>query len=108
MGMTSSIYGWAGVKLDERDLVTILRLHGYEVRKAGDPSYCLQRRKSFAVALDRIGRSVRGHLIEKPEARAAYEALCHRYWQPCDGFEEWWDCVTTGSKGFNPAGMEGL
>lgn len=33
MGSVSSIYGWAGIRLTEKDVIAILRSRGYEVTK---------------------------------------------------------------------------
>lgn len=108
MGMTSCIYGWASVRLDERDLVEIMRRHGYEVRRAGDPCDAVRQRQSFNASLAELARQVdRG--ISEEKARVAYESLCRRFWQPSDGFRCWWVKQTMRSAGgFNPNGVEGL
>ena len=106
MSMVSPVYGWAAVRLDEQDLVELLRRNGYEVRKAADPACALQERLGFAERLAILAHKVGRGLCE-PKARLEYESLCRRYWQPADGFSDWWRGLQD-SCGFNPVGIEGL
>ena len=87
MSLTSSIYDWAAARVDERDLVEIMRKHGYSIRRTDGRPVAARPvpddvKRQFDEEVDRLVKEASCTLVRLDYFVRSYHALAKRYGIP--------------------------